>query len=88
MEGLLSLLSILSKAHFEYLHWVNAFLRLSIEDRVSLETPSPLKGMHKQLSMLIPTPPNLTQPNLPTHLGQPNSSTQFFAGSEHAHVTS
>ena len=30
----------------------------------------------------------LTQPNLPTHLGQPNSPTQFFTGSEHAHRTS
>ena len=43
--------------------------------------------MHKQLDKQIPTP-LLTQPNLPTHLGQPNSPIQFFTGSEHAHSTS
>ena len=50
-----------------------------------------LINMDPLMFLAKPCPPSLlfeTQPNLPTHLSQPNSPTQFFTGSEHAHRTS
>ena len=57
-----------------------------IWDRVLLNTPGLTLKRHAQaFGHANSNSPYLTQPNLPTHLGQPNCPTQFFTGSEHAH---
>ena len=60
-----------------------------IWDRALLNTPGLTLNRHAQaVGHANSNTSLLTQPNLPTHLGQPNFSTQFFTGSEHAHRTS
>ena len=59
-----------------------------IWDRVLLNTPGLTLKRHVQAVGHANSNPLLTQPNLPTHLGQTNTPTQFFTGSEHAHRTS
>ena len=60
-----------------------------IWNRVLLNTPGLTLKRHAQtVGHANSNTPYLTQPNLTTHLGQPNSPTQFFRGFEHAHRTS
>ena len=60
-----------------------------IWDRVLLNTPGLTLKRHAQaVGHANSNTPHLTQPNLPTHLCQPNSPKQSFTGSEHAHRTS
>ena len=58
-------------------------------DRVLLNTPGLiLKGHAQAVGHANSNTPHLTTPNLPTHLDQTNTPTQFFTGNEHAHRTS
>ena len=58
-------------------------------DRVLLNTPGLTIKRHVEIvGQANSNTSLLTQPNLPTHLGQLNSPKQFFTGSEHAHRTS
>ena len=60
-----------------------------IWDRVLLNTPGHTLKRHAQaVGHANSNTSLLTQPNLPTHLGQTNSPTQLFTGSEHGHRAS
>ena len=68
---------------------VGSFNLPPIWDRVLLNKPGLTLKRHAQVVGHANSNTSLlNQPNLPTHLGPPNSPTQFFTGSEHAHRTS
>ena len=67
---------------------IGKFILLLIWDRVLLNTSGLNLKRHVWAVGHANSNPLLTQPNLPTHLGQPNFPTQFFTGSEHVHRTS
>ena len=68
---------------------IGKFYLPHIWDKVLLHTPGLTLKRHAQaIGHANYNTSLLTQPNLPTHLGQHNSPTQFFTGSEHTHRTS
>ena len=66
--------------------FIGKFTLPCIWHRVLLNTPDLTLKRHVQAAGHANSNTSLlTRPNSPTHLGQPNSPTQFFTGSDHDH---